>query len=766
MTTALTLDNDSEWLKPFDLESMKIPLIRFTKAEYAKRGLDSFGRIPEEELIKEQKEAEERQRKYNEENKEKIQQEKEERKRQEIEKEKREQKQKMWVKSFQNTLDSIQGDFCTGIDVTDRVPYCSPQFTINGMNNEIVVFPLLDSQAKKIKSLATRQLTPNKNVSILHCGDVKFLNNEKWQNTVQDIVMDCASDIGIPESFYKNSARNNLKAVFSHLTLYEAAGSHETDIHHFHYGNSIKGSFATLFIQLPSVYTGGEETFLHPETRLHRKTNCGVNSHQKVYASALYDGCDHLITPLQSGWKLCLIYTIIVHSNQYQNIPLPNIVNLPRQVGTVKQLIEKYWTDLFPKNPHVYFLDHAVEPSPSKESCYPKVLKFQNLQHKDKSIVQFLQSMTNERGEPLLDVFLAVISAKEDANPFYSDNDDYSYNDKPEWREWNDYQSYWIGPKDEIISTKDFDLDLRWSDSLLPVEAEKDGSCFLETLFESYGDHSNGYDDKHARYYHRAAVVFWPKCLASSILRTKFAANLFQGYERYSYGKDEEDLMRVISLGNSHMINAALKYHSNRGLANVSFTNTMSKVVLQYHSTISKEAVTKLIQTTLSRPLGMKEYKWKYVSIVLGFLRSIQNLSSLDLYNEVKKSIIIGLQESKYVSIKDLKEDHIFSLVIIAYQVDKVILFSWSCKKIIEEKTDILSSLLEFLCRFKSEESFLDHACIREFATARLQQLEQSSLEEDDSLKAKYEMEKEILTATFENRDSMKRMPKRRKHEI
>lgn len=88
------------------------------------------------------------------------------------------------------------------------------------------------------------------------------------------------------------------------LLLYETGG------HFLPHRDSQKedGMFGTLVVCLPSVYTGGVVLVRHHED----ETVLELNDCSRSQFYAFYADCEHEITPVTSGYRLCITYNLIV----------------------------------------------------------------------------------------------------------------------------------------------------------------------------------------------------------------------------------------------------------------------------------------------------------------------------------------------------------------------------------------------------------------------------------------------------------------------
>jgi len=90
-----------------------------------------------------------------------------------------------------------------------------------------------------------------------------------------------------------------------------------------------KGMFGTLVITLPSDFEGGELIISHNNTS---KTFIPANPEYGSYYTAFYADCTHEIRPISRGYRLALVYNLVmVDSDQHPQPP----ADLSEEVNTI-----------------------------------------------------------------------------------------------------------------------------------------------------------------------------------------------------------------------------------------------------------------------------------------------------------------------------------------------------------------------------------------------------------------------------------------------
>ena len=98
----------------------------------------------------------------------------------------------------------------------------------------------------------------------------------------------------------------NVKANLYKLLLYEKGG------HFKPHRDSEKenGQFATLIIQLPSIFKGNHLIVRHAGSTKTVQLDRPESRFEMLYA-AHYTDCEHEVTPLESGYRLALVYNLV-----------------------------------------------------------------------------------------------------------------------------------------------------------------------------------------------------------------------------------------------------------------------------------------------------------------------------------------------------------------------------------------------------------------------------------------------------------------------
>jgi predicted 2-oxoglutarate/Fe(II)-dependent dioxygenase YbiX len=130
------------------------------------------------------------------------------------------------------------------------------------------------------------------------------LRNAAWGALVDGIVDSVRKEFGI-----QKKVRHELYKLLIYETGSFFAPHRDTE--------KIPGMFATLVVNLPSRYEGGTLLVTHDgETK--RIEFGGDAAEFNVQFAAFYADCQHEITPVTSGYRVCLVYNLAIARQKSQ----------------------------------------------------------------------------------------------------------------------------------------------------------------------------------------------------------------------------------------------------------------------------------------------------------------------------------------------------------------------------------------------------------------------------------------------------------------
>ena len=128
--------------------------------------------------------------------------------------------------------------------------------------------------------------------------DQYTLENPIFHSTFKSLVTQVQDELGC--------GNKNIKAEPYKLLLYEKGG------HFKPHRDSEKqdGMFATLVLQLPSIFKGNHFIINHGDKTKMIELDQDKSKYEMLYV-AHYADCEHEVLPLESGYRLALVYNLI-----------------------------------------------------------------------------------------------------------------------------------------------------------------------------------------------------------------------------------------------------------------------------------------------------------------------------------------------------------------------------------------------------------------------------------------------------------------------
>lgn len=222
----------------------------------------------------------------------------------------------------------VRGELLTALREVDRPsavctsgdrPLTMPGLEVGELG--ALSLPLGKTQARKLIKLC-RQAPYGKGMETLVDIDVRRtwelgpdqfeLTNPKWGKLVEEIVAIVQQELGLED--------RRLTAHLYKLLVYETGGfflPHRD-------GEKLDRMVATLVIVLPSVCEGGELIVSHDGWQYEIQFSGATSGYELSYA-AFYADCEHEVRPLRSGHRLCLTYNVtLAKSRSKRGISAPS----------------------------------------------------------------------------------------------------------------------------------------------------------------------------------------------------------------------------------------------------------------------------------------------------------------------------------------------------------------------------------------------------------------------------------------------------------
>jgi 2OG-Fe(II) oxygenase superfamily len=331
----------------------------------------------------------------------------------------------------------------------------------------------------------------------------KHLVRAEWNDaTLKVILATVKEELGLP-----NAAE--LTADLHSLLVYE------TNQHFLAHQDSEKDDsmVGTLVVTLPSSYTGGELMVGHNEEwKAYRGSKTALS------LVAFYADCRHEVLKVTSGYRITLTYNLLLHGDtsrpEGDGGTAAELADLLREHFSTP--VPRYYRGpaADPPNRLVYLLDHEYT---------PRGLTWGRLKGADASRVALLRTAVDKAG---CEAVLALADIKTTHSAFKDDDDDYGY------ERWDDDydeddDEYSDGASDseyDIQELVDSEVTLtHWTGpdgtrlEEISLSVDGDEVCAstqtgdLEPYSSEYEGYMGNWGNTLDRWYHRAAVVVWPR---------------------------------------------------------------------------------------------------------------------------------------------------------------------------------------------------------------------------------------------------------------
>jgi predicted 2-oxoglutarate/Fe(II)-dependent dioxygenase YbiX len=389
------------------------------------------------------------------------------------------------------------GTFCTW---GDR-PLTMPGLEVRGLGQ--IGLPLSKTQARELIKLC-RQAPFGKGTETVVDTSVrrswtlepgKFrLTNPKWDDLVAAIVEDVRQAMRLEG--------HKLSAELYELLMYEKGGfflPHRD-------GEKLDRMVATLAIILPGAHEGGELIVSHAGSRQEIAFPGAASGHELSYA-AFYADCQHEVLPVKSGFRLCLTYNLAIAGTRgKKRIAAPSYGDV---AASIAELLGRWGRTDNPQKLAVT-LDHRYSQAG---------LSIDTLKGVDRARAEVLFEAARQ-ADCEANLALVTLWQSGSAEDGYGD---YSYGRHSHWSD--DEEDYGdTGTPHEMGEIYDSSLTAdHWSDRQgkkvqfgeVPVDEDEIVAAAPLVEDEPSAEDFEGYTGNEGmtleRWYHRAAVVIWPR---------------------------------------------------------------------------------------------------------------------------------------------------------------------------------------------------------------------------------------------------------------
>lgn len=149
------------------------------------------------------------------------------------------------------------------------------------------------------------------------------LKNARWERVLRAAVKAIAIELGLESQ--------QLEPQLYNLLLYEPGSfflPHRD-------GEKTDGMVATMVVALPSAFDGGELIIRHDGQEVKFEFGAQNDRPFNVHYAAFYADCEHEVLPLREGFRLCLVYNLIL-----TGATIPS--GAPRSTESVKELSQVF----------------------------------------------------------------------------------------------------------------------------------------------------------------------------------------------------------------------------------------------------------------------------------------------------------------------------------------------------------------------------------------------------------------------------------------
>jgi len=330
------------------------------------------------------------------------------------------------------------------------------------------------------------------------------IDQSRWMETLAPQLVRIRRHLGLPDGCQLRAQLHNMLVYGPGQFFASHQDSEKTD-----------DMLGTLVVSLPSRFTGGTMSIEHHDAKMRVG---GSDKHLTFIA--FYADCRHEVHPIKQGYRIVLTYNLILEGNAtVAGEPAADINDL---VHTVREFFTRpsqpRWTgdrnNVRPPDRLVYLLDHQYT---------QRGLQWNRLKNDDARRAAVLWAVAEELD---CEIFLALADVHEtwSCEEEYSGYSDYGpsgYEDDVDERD--DEGTTGESSDRDLTELIDSDVELRhWVDSggrWETVAACVDAAelCFTKPSadFEPFESEHEGYMGNYGNtvehWYHRAAVVLWPR---------------------------------------------------------------------------------------------------------------------------------------------------------------------------------------------------------------------------------------------------------------
>ena len=381
-----------------------------------------------------------------------------------------------------------------------QLPAIDPKLTVNGLG--LLKFPLKPAAVKKLKT--TSQLAPygqgTKTLidptvrNTLELDPSRFQLGDDWQQMIAEITHKIGNDLGLNGEL--------LEPHIYKLLIYERGGfflPHRDS-------EKLDRMVASLIVVLPNPFDGGELNVSHAGESRRFEFSKAKRSTAPEYV-AFYADCEHEIKRVTRGLRICLAYNLVLKPQVVPKVK-------PTTNDPLIQAIQN-WIIVKPTEPLIFALDHHYT---------AKGLSQDLLKGADRPLAEAVLAAAEQTQCVALLTQIerhATYSAYDDSDDYYGRSRRSRKSDGYTIEELIDQEFHgaeWTDPTGEKQPWESLPLD----PSAVVCRTPFEDWVPTQEEYEGYtGNAGNTLD----RWYHRTALVIWPRAKHYEILATTGSHN-------------------------------------------------------------------------------------------------------------------------------------------------------------------------------------------------------------------------------------------------
>ena len=297
----------------------------------------------------------------------------------------------------------------------------------------------------------------------------------------------------------------------------------------------VDGMIGTLLVILPSSFSGGTLRIMHGKN-VHQ-VKASKKTETQVTLVAFYADCVHEVTPVESGHRVVLSYNLVARSNAATPFC---VESLPPDA--LKAEVERYFTTPKPPSRYskqvvlsdrlVYLLDHAYT---------QKGLSWQRLKNSDGRRAEALRAAAEATDCGVALALADVHESWECQWETYSGSSRYSSRSPIGTRELD----YIVDTEVTLLHAVDPDgHPVKGHEVIRSGEVcETTASATLEPYRSEYEPYMGNYGNTEDRWYHRGAIVLWPRS-REFVIRAKSSSSWAIDEIAFHLRKGEQEIAR------------------------------------------------------------------------------------------------------------------------------------------------------------------------------------------------------------------------------